>query len=215
MVTQAPLTRPGRYDDPGGALAAALPERVRDGALAYRQVSVVFDVVGAGRWVVCTRFGAVGVDTTIPARPTATVTADPASVTALLAGRRSLVAAFLAGALRVRGSMSAVLAVGGVLAPTADLPTRARLRETAVFGVRTGYLDAGVPGGPPVVLLHGLGATGASMLPVLATLAPHHRVLAPDLPGSRRRHRTGTTTPHSCSAGCARSSTPPAHPRPR
>jgi pimeloyl-ACP methyl ester carboxylesterase len=34
-----------------------------------------------------------------------------------------------------------------------------------------------------VVLLHGLGATNASMLPVLADLAAEHRVLAPDLPG--------------------------------
>ncbi|KAF0964868.1 2-succinyl-6-hydroxy-2,4-cyclohexadiene-1-carboxylate synthase [Rhodococcus sp. T7] len=30
---------------------------------------------------------------------------------------------------------------------------------------------------------HGLGATSTLMLPVLATLAPHHRVLAPDLSG--------------------------------
>lgn len=49
-----------------------------------------------------------------------------------------------------------------------------------MFGVRTGYLDAGPPGGPPVVLLHGLGATNASMLPMLADLAAEHRVLAPD-----------------------------------
>jgi pimeloyl-ACP methyl ester carboxylesterase len=33
------------------------------------------------------------------------------------------------------------------------------------------------------VLLHGLGATNASMLPVLADLARDHRVLAPDAPG--------------------------------
>src|SRR5207244_11319968 len=32
-------------------------------------------------------------------------------------------------------------------------------------------------------LLHGLGATNASMLPTLADLARDHRVLAPDLPG--------------------------------
>ena len=36
---------------------------------------------------------------------------------------------------------------------------------------------------PPVVLLHGLGATNASMLPTLWDLAVDHRVLAPDLPG--------------------------------
>jgi pimeloyl-ACP methyl ester carboxylesterase len=47
--------------------------------------------------------------------------------------------------------------------------------------VDTFYLEAGA--GPPVVLLHGLGATCASMLPTLVELARDHRVLAPDLPG--------------------------------
>jgi pimeloyl-ACP methyl ester carboxylesterase len=48
-------------------------------------------------------------------------------------------------------------------------------------GIDTFFLDAG--SGPPVIVLHGLGATNASMLPTLAALAPGHRVLAPDLPG--------------------------------
>ncbi|WP_225858445.1 hypothetical protein [Rhodococcus wratislaviensis] len=64
-MTQAPRSRPGSHDDLGGALAAALPERMRDGVLAYRQVSVMFDVVGLGRWVVCTRFGTVSGETRI------------------------------------------------------------------------------------------------------------------------------------------------------
>jgi len=179
--TQLPLQRCD--DEVGRALAAALPPVVHDGVLAHRQVSVVFDLAGRGRWVVRTRFGTVSVDTRIPARPTATITADPAALSPVLTGQCSLVTAFLTGGLRVRGSMTAVLAVGGILVPAADLPTRARVREATVFGVRTAYLDAGLPGGPPVVLLHGLGATNASMLPVLADLAPDHRVLAPDLPG--------------------------------
>ena len=37
--------------------------------------------------------------------------------------------------------------------------------------------------GPPVVLLHGLGATKASFLPTVAALAENHRVIAMDLPG--------------------------------
>ena len=51
------------------------------------------------------------------------------------------------------------------------------------MGVRTTYLEAGPADGPPVLLLHGLGATNASMLPVMADLATDHRVLAPDNPG--------------------------------
>jgi len=49
-------------------------------------------------------------------------------------------------------------------------------------GVDTFYLEAG-SGRSTVVLLHGLGATNASMLPSLWDLARDHRVLAPDLPG--------------------------------
>ena len=51
------------------------------------------------------------------------------------------------------------------------------------MGVRTAWLEAGPPDAPPVVLLHGLGATNASMLPLLGDLARDHRVLAPDAPG--------------------------------
>ncbi|MFD0775677.1 alpha/beta fold hydrolase, partial [Streptomonospora algeriensis] len=37
--------------------------------------------------------------------------------------------------------------------------------------------------GEPVLLLHGLGHHRRAWQPVVADLAPHHRVLAPDLPG--------------------------------
>jgi pimeloyl-ACP methyl ester carboxylesterase len=37
--------------------------------------------------------------------------------------------------------------------------------------------------GPPVILLHGLGATKLSYLPLLPALARNHRVIVPDLPG--------------------------------
>ena len=47
--------------------------------------------------------------------------------------------------------------------------------------MRLHVLEAGE--GPPVVLLHGLGATNASMLTTFRELAKDHRVVAPDLPG--------------------------------
>ena len=48
-------------------------------------------------------------------------------------------------------------------------------------GVDTFFLEAG--SGPPVILLHGLGATNASFLPTFWELSRDHRVIAPDLPG--------------------------------
>lgn len=49
--------------------------------------------------------------------------------------------------------------------------------------------------GPPVVFLHGLGASKISWLPVLHALAERFRVLAPDLPGhgESEKPRTGYT----------------------
>lgn len=46
------------------------------------------------------------------------------------------------------------------------------------------YIQAGQ--GPPLLLLHGNGADAALHIPQLAYLAPHFRVLIPDLPGFGR-----------------------------
>jgi pimeloyl-ACP methyl ester carboxylesterase len=54
-------------------------------------------------------------------------------------------------------------------------------RRIDLAGVSTAVLEAG--DGPPVVLLHGLGAYGAAWLPVIPALARSYRVIAPDLPG--------------------------------
>lgn len=43
------------------------------------------------------------------------------------------------------------------------------------------YLEFGH--GPTLLLLHGNGADAQLYLPILATLSPHYRVVAPDLPG--------------------------------
>src|SRR5206468_1397876 len=43
-----------------------------------------------------------------------------------------------------------------------------------------------VPGVPDVVCVHGLGVSGRYFTPLMRLLAPHTRVLAPDLPGFGR-----------------------------
>jgi pimeloyl-ACP methyl ester carboxylesterase len=96
--------------------------------------------------------------------------------------------AFLAGDLTVRGDLALALQLDGLFAEE-DVTGRRRpahfprAQQVLAMGVRTAYLEAGPPDAPPVLLLHGLGATNASMLPVMADLAHDHRVLAPDLPG--------------------------------
>jgi pimeloyl-ACP methyl ester carboxylesterase len=48
-------------------------------------------------------------------------------------------------------------------------------------GVSTAVLEGG--DGPPIVLLHGPGASAAHWMRVIPRLVPAHRVIAPDLPG--------------------------------
>lgn len=55
-------------------------------------------------------------------------------------------------------------------------------RHVDVNGLRVRCLFAG-SGGPPVVLIHGLGAAAEIWSPNIGLLAAKHRVYAPDLPG--------------------------------
>lgn len=55
------------------------------------------------------------------------------------------------------------------------------LRHHTVHGYRRAYRLAG--SGPPVLLLHGIGDSSASWVPVMADLARDHTVVAPDLLG--------------------------------
>ena len=61
--------------------------------------------------------------------------------------------------------------------------TRTYTRSVRAGGLETFYLEAGPVDAPPVVLVHGLSATNASMLPLIPALSRDFRVLAPDLPG--------------------------------
>jgi pimeloyl-ACP methyl ester carboxylesterase len=152
-------------------------------ALGGTRGSVVFDAAPAGAWSLLLDRGRVTVRRGAVRHPTTTIRVDPHTLAGLLNGERSGVEAFLAGDVTVRGNLALALQVDGsfdVGEPPAHFP---RARAIDVDGVRTGYLEAGPPGAPPVLLLHGLGATNASMLPLLADLARDHRVIAPDAPG--------------------------------
>jgi pimeloyl-ACP methyl ester carboxylesterase len=186
-VTSA-LTAAGRPPARGTDLDGLLASRLRRGlggtVLAGRRAVVVLDAGEPGVWTVTLedgrgrvrRGGAGGADLLVRAEPD--VLAD------VVCGTVSGVHAFLEGRLTVRGDLALALALDGLWAHDPDRdPTLPRALEVSALGVRTRYLEAGPADAPPVVLLHGLGATNASMLPVLADLARDHRVLAPDNPG--------------------------------
>jgi pimeloyl-ACP methyl ester carboxylesterase len=115
----------------------------------------------------------------VPA-PDAVITAPPEVLAGVVEGTASGIDAWLDGRLTMRGNIALALKLQGAVHP--DRPARIpRARAVPALDIDTFYIEAGE--GPAVVLLHGLGATNASMLPTLADLSHDHRVLAPDLPG--------------------------------
>jgi pimeloyl-ACP methyl ester carboxylesterase len=179
----------------GGAMRtlAAIPNldalfnaRVRQGvqsALADERGSVVFDAPPVGSWTIRLDRGRVQLLRGRDSHARSTITADPATLAGVLDGRLSGVGAYLNHGLTVRGDLAFALQIDGAFdvgERPADHPV---VKVTTALGVRSAYLEAGPPDGPPVLLLHGLGGTNASMLPLLPDLARDHRVIAPDFPG--------------------------------
>jgi pimeloyl-ACP methyl ester carboxylesterase len=112
--------------------------------------------------------------------PNATLTADEATWEQIAGDVRGGIDAFRARRLKVRRNLH--LGVG-FLAATSGMTQEGRLRFRTVETPdhRLSMLEAGT--GPPIVAIHGLGATKASFLSTVAALAPRFRVIAVDLPG--------------------------------
>jgi pimeloyl-ACP methyl ester carboxylesterase len=167
-------------------LDALFSARVRQGvgsALGEVRGHVVFSAPPAGAWTIWLDDGRVRLTRGASTKPDATVTADPATLAAVLDGRMSGVDAFLAHGLVVRGNLALALQMDGAFDVGARPVTHPTAKIRRVLGVESAYLEAGPRDAPPVILLHGLGGTNASMLPLLVDLARDHRVIAPDFPG--------------------------------
>jgi pimeloyl-ACP methyl ester carboxylesterase len=145
------------------------------------QATVALDVGDGEGWTLRLEQGRLFLASGLVPKPDTLVKTDPDTLLALLQGEESGVKAFLDGRVRVRGNLALSLRLDGVF-DRPDRPARFPRSRTVTAGrLRTFYLEAGE--GPPVILLHGLGATNASLLPTLWDLGRDHRVLVPDLPG--------------------------------
>lgn len=159
---------------------AAWPHRDTNGSIALR-VDGLPDC-----WTVHIRRGVGSLTVGRPRSPTATVSAtDIETLHGVLEGTLPGLEAFLAGRLGVRGNVGLALKLDLFFPPARPATGAFAIAPgiRLVDGIETFYLDAGPRDAPPVVLLHGLGATNVSMLPVLGELARDHRVIAVDLPG--------------------------------
>jgi pimeloyl-ACP methyl ester carboxylesterase len=176
--------------------AARLRQGVRS-ALADESGSVVFDAPPVGAWTVSFDRGRVHLSRGRSRHARAVITADPATLASVVEGRISGVAAYLDHGLTVRGDLALALQMDGAFDVGERPDSHPVIKATTVLGARASYLEAGPADAPPVILIHGLGATNASMLPLVPDLARDHRVIAPDFPGfgasaaPRWRYRAG------------------------
>jgi pimeloyl-ACP methyl ester carboxylesterase len=110
----------------------------------------------------------------------ATLTADSQTWAAIARDVDGGMRAFRSGRLAVRRNVHIGV---GFLAATSGVsgPGRLRFRTVVTRRARLSTLEAGV--GPPVLAIHGLGATKGSFVFTVAALADRFRVIAVDLPG--------------------------------
>jgi pimeloyl-ACP methyl ester carboxylesterase len=112
-------------------------------------------------------------------RPDALLSADEATWSEIADDVRGGMSAFRSRRLTVRHDLH--LGVGFLAATAASGDGGLRFRQVQTAEGTISITEAGH--GPPVVMLHGLGATKVSFLPTVAALAPAHRAIAIDLPG--------------------------------
>jgi pimeloyl-ACP methyl ester carboxylesterase/putative sterol carrier protein len=108
---------------------------------------------------------------------------DPLTWTAMDSGELSGVEAFSQRRLSVRGSIETSLKFEPLFDRPAKGGFRYSLERVSLGGIELSTLVAGNPNNPPLVLIHGLGASKASWLPVIPELARTHHLHAIDLPG--------------------------------
>jgi pimeloyl-ACP methyl ester carboxylesterase len=112
-------------------------------------------------------------------RPDALLEATPETWQSIVEDVRGGMTAFRRGRLKVRHDLH--LGVGFLAATAPRGGGSLHFRQIATAEGTISICEAGE--GPPVLMLHGLGATKVSFLPTVAALAPDFHAIAVDLPG--------------------------------
>ncbi len=113
--------------------------------------------------------------------PDVTLSTDADTWLRLRRGDFSGIDAFQRRLLGVRGNLDYAIAFEGMFRLVGGRQPLLQIHDIPVGRHQISTLTMGH--GPDVLLLHGLGATRASLFETAATLSPSYRVHAPDLPG--------------------------------
>lgn len=98
-------------------------------------------------------------------------------------GRLSGIEAFAQHRLMVRGSIEKSLLFEPLFERPSGGALEHKVESVGRRGGRISALFAGDPKAQPLLMLHGLGGTKSSFLPIVPALARNYRVIALDLPG--------------------------------
>ena len=159
-----------------------LPRRFRPQAAAGLTAEYLLRVEGRD-FTVTVVDGACYVRQGPSVSPQARVLADAETWLALDDGRLTGADAFLSGKLDARGNLDLAVRLQTMFEPYARprRPSDIEQADVRVNGISLSTYAFGE--GPPVLLLHGLGATKVSWMPLLEPLGERYRVIVPDLPG--------------------------------
>lgn len=171
--------------EPRSPIAEVVRHRLRHPSAHAAGVTgtVVLDAGPSESWTIRIRRGEAVLEPGHARGATTVVSADAETMHAVMDGHVSGLDAFLEKKLGVRGNVGLALKLDLFFPTGARAPHAVRPGVRLVDGVSTFFLEAGPVDAPPVILLHGLGATNVSMATLIPALARDHRVIAPDLPG--------------------------------
>ncbi len=146
---------------------------------AARTLRVALKVDGRDAWEVALAGDSASIISPT-GRPDAIIAAEESTWMRIVAQPTAALGAYLSGRLSVRRNLHVGV---GFLAATsgATYPAGLRFRYISTRSARLSIVEAGQ--GPPLLAIHGLGATKGSFLPTLVNLSARFRVIAFDLPG--------------------------------
>ena len=163
-----------------------LPDRYLPDRAPHTPRQYLVRIQGCQPWTVFVDGASCEVKAVVPKTVHAELRTDAASWLDIVSGHRDGLDCFFLGLLEVVGDLNEALRLETLFAPPQGSPEALRHARLVRYPFGRGAieaLEAGDPSAPPVLFLHGLGASKVSLLPVIAGLAPDHRVIAMDFPG--------------------------------